>query len=72
MGLLEITFSVLMFGVTWFAIFKLKLIYDNKKPLKNIEQKIEKQNKKFVIDGKPIDLIKELKLKTKEVDKNAR
>ena len=60
--IIEILLSILVFCTIWFFIFKIKLLFDNKKILKDIANKIEKQNKRFFIDGKEVNLIKELKL----------
>ena len=66
-GVAEIIFSLFMFCMLWFVIFKFKLMYDKKKKLKNIPEKIEKQNKRFFSDGKEVNLKKELGLKDKTV-----
>jgi len=43
-GLPEIIFSVIIFCVLWFIIFKFKLIYDEKSKLRNINARLEKQD----------------------------
>lgn len=45
-GAVEIIFSLMMFLIIWFIIFKLKLMLEEKKRLKNIDKKIEVQELK--------------------------
>lgn len=55
MGLAEIIFATIVFIIIWFVVFKIKLMYDEKKPLTNIGNKIQEQDKKtFNIFGKRV------------------
>jgi len=65
----EIIFSMIIFCIIWFVIFKTKLDYDKKKILKDIANKIELQNNKFFSDGKEFDLNSIIKGNVKEVKK---
>ena len=68
-GTLEIILSIIVFCIIWFVIFKLKLIYDEKKIRKNINKKIDNQkNKEFIIDGKKVKLSKEIQSKELQID----
>ena len=62
-GIAEIVFSIIMFILTWFTIFKFVLIYQNRKLLKNIDKKLDQQGKK-IICGKEVILGN-----TEEIDK---
>jgi hypothetical protein len=64
--ILELLFAIPIFILIWFIIFKVKLKYDKAKLLKDLPEKIRKQDKKFYSDGKEIDLKKSLGL---EVEK---
>ena len=68
MGIIEIFLIILVFCAMWFFIFYIKLILDNKKILKDIVKKMEKQNKRFFQDGKEFDLKKELNLTNSPVE----
>ena len=57
-----ILFATFMFCAIWFIIFKTKIIYDKNKQLENIAEKMEKQNNKFFVDGKELDLKQKLEL----------
>ncbi len=58
-GILEIIFSIIVFCVIWFVIFKLKIYYNEKTIRKDIENKIDNQkNKEFFIDGKKVKINK--------------
>jgi len=59
--ILEIILSILVFCALWFFIFKIKLMLENNKMLKDIVNKMEKQSKKLFMDGKEFDIKKELK-----------
>ncbi len=63
--ILEVLLFSLLFCVIWFFIFRIKLIKDKKKLLKEAIKKIRKQDKKFIYDGKEIDLKKEVDLAIK-------
>ena len=55
MTIATIILSTLAFFVIWWIILKTKLIYDEKTPLKNIDKRIEAQEKKeFNIYGKKV------------------
>ena len=55
-GLGEIIFSLIMFMAIWFTIFKFVMIYQGRKKLKKLVEKIEKQDKEVFIDGKKFDI----------------
>lgn len=61
-GVIEIIFSIIAFCVIWYFIFKVLLKIYNKKPYKNIDTKLEKQQERF----KTEDLVKELSNYRKE------
>ena len=69
-GIVEIIFSLIMFCALWFIIFKFMLKYASKKILKDIVEKMEKQNKKFYTDGKEVNLKEKLGLDKKEETPN--
>lgn len=52
----ELIFAVLMAVLTAYIIYRLVSIYRKRKLLKNIDKKIEKQEKIYFIDGKEIDI----------------
>ena len=60
--ILEALLFSLLFCVIWFFIFRIKLLKDKKKILENAKEKIRKQDKTFIYDGKEIDLNKEIDL----------
>jgi len=43
-GITEIIFSFIIFCVIWFLVFKFKLIYDEKSKIRNINERLEKQD----------------------------
>lgn len=43
-GVTEIIFSFIIFCVIWFLVFKFKLLYDEKSKIRNINERLEKQN----------------------------
>ena len=45
--ILEIILSIPVFIVVWFVIFKVVIILEGRKILKNLPKKLEKQNKRF-------------------------
>lgn len=59
-GLIEIIFILIISCVIWYIIFKLKLQFDSRDKLRNIEKKIEDQGEKL------LEFQKELKEKVKE------
>lgn len=59
-GALEIIFAAVMFCVIWFLIFKILLKVDKKKPLMNIEKKLEAQQEK-IKTGELLEQIKNQK-----------
>lgn len=61
-------FALIMFCVIWFLIYKFKLIIAEKKKVKNIKEKIEKQEEIFFSGGDKIDLKKELGLALSKKD----
>jgi len=61
-GIAEIIFSIIAFCVSWFLIFKFRLLWLEKNKYKNIVEKMEKQEKKFIIDGKNVDIKEQLGL----------
>ncbi len=67
--IIEILLCILVSCVIWFFVFQIRLMCDNKKILKDIANKIEKQNKKFFIDGKEFDIKKELFSQSPKVPK---
>ena len=69
MGIVEIIFSIILFCIIWFIIFKVKLIYDEKMMKKNLIDNIkEQEDKEFIIDGKKIKISKKFnEEKPKEV-----
>jgi len=60
-GITEIIFSFIIFCVIWFLVFKFKLIYDEKSKLRNINERLEKQ------DIKVPELLLDIKGHNKEV-----
>lgn len=60
--IVEIIFTIIISCLIWFVIFKVLRKVEDKKLITNIEKGLEKQEKKFVTDGKEVDLIKELGL----------
>lgn len=66
-GISEIIFAIIVFIALWFAIFKFILIYQSNNILKNIEEKIDKQNKRFFMDGKEVDLKKQIGISSNSV-----
>lgn len=53
-GITEIIFSIIIFALIWYAIFKFKLIYEKKKinNKERILKRIEEQNnEKVIIEG---------------------
>ena len=61
-------FGLVTFLFVWFLIFKLKLMIDSRRILKDIDKKLERQNKKFFNDGNEVDLKKELALQGPKED----
>lgn len=43
-GVTEIIFSIIIFCVIWFLVFKFKLLYDEKSKIRNINERLEKQD----------------------------
>lgn len=66
----EILLSIFSFCIIWFLIFKIKLMYDVKKILENIEEKIEKQKGNLFDDKDKKDLKKRLGLPENKVEEN--
>lgn len=70
-GIIEAIFIIIVFSLIWFLILKFKLILDDKKKLNGIVEKIEKQNKRFFIEGKELDLKKIIGFDEKIKDKSS-
>ena len=56
-GIFEVVFCLVAFCFMWYFIFKVLLMYQAKKLIKNINTSLEKQEgKKFVIEGRIVDI----------------
>ena len=71
-GLAEIIFSIIVFSIIWYVIFKFKIIYQEKKILKKsyIEKRLDKQKLPIFIGGKEVNLKEKLGLIKKEEKPN--
>lgn len=59
-GIFEVVFCLIAFFVIWYFVFKILLMYEEKKLLKNLNKSLEKQEgKKFVIEGRIVNMGKE-------------
>lgn len=67
-GLGEIIIAIISFCIIWFLIFKIRLMYDVKKILENIEEKIEKQTGNLFTQEAKQDLKGKLGLEENQVD----
>ena len=45
--ILELILSIPVFIIVWFVIFRVVIVLENRRLLKNLPKKLEKQNKKF-------------------------
>ncbi len=58
-GIFEIAFCLIAFCFMWYFIFKVLLMYEGKKLIKNINTSLEKQEgKKFIIEGRLVNMDK--------------
>lgn len=65
-GIAEIILAIISFSLIWFLIFRIKLKYNSKKPLKNIVEKIEKQENDYFGAKDNQDLKEKLGLRKKD------